>query len=173
MEAAPPQIRRATEDDLGAITAIYNEAIETTTATFDTETKSIDDRRRWFRAHGEKHPVLVTELDGQVTGWASLTAWSERCAYDTTAEVSLYIDSRFRNRGLGKALLKKLVEEADGIGMHSLLARIVEGNPQSIGLHERFGFRTVGVMHEVGFKFGRFLDVTLMERVRTGEPAKQ
>ncbi len=155
------------EDDLAAITAIYNEAIETTTATFDTESKSIEDRRTWFRAHGKKHPVLVTELDGKVAGWASLTAWSERCAYDTTAEVSLYVDSRYRNRGLGKALLARLVEEADRNAMHSLLARIVEGNRQSIALHERFGFRTVGVMHEVGFKFGRFLDVTLMERVRT------
>ncbi len=161
----PAVIRRATENDVPAITGIYNEAVLNTTATFDTEPKSVEDRLHWYRGHDDKHPVLVAVAGDTVTGWAALTQWSDRCAYDTTSEVSVYVHKDHRGRGLGKRLLQRLVEESEQAGMHYLLARITEGNAQSIHLHELFGFRTVGVMHEVGFKFGKFRDVTLMERV--------
>src|SRR5205823_4527909 len=81
-------IRRAGLDDLPAITAIYNEAIRGTTATFDTEPKAVAERLPWFESHDERHPILVAEADGEVVGWASLSRWSERRAYDDTAETS-------------------------------------------------------------------------------------
>jgi phosphinothricin acetyltransferase len=165
-----PVIRKAVENDVPRITTIYNEAVEHTTATFDTMQRSVEDRVAWFRSHGAKHPVLVAEKQGMIAGWASLSPWSDRCAYETTAEVSLYVHSEYRGRGIGKALFSRLVEAADAAGMHCLLARIAEGNKASVNLHESFGFRTVGVMHEVGFKFGRFLDVTLMERLKPEPP---
>jgi phosphinothricin acetyltransferase len=158
-------IRPAGEVDVPAITEIYNEAVVNTTATFDTEPKTLEDRLQWLRGHDAKHPVLVAESGGTVTGWASLTKWSDRCAYETTSEVSVYVHKDFRGRGLGKQLLGALVEAGEKAGAHYLLARITEGNARSIHLHELFGFTVVGVMHEVGFKFGKFRDVTLMERV--------
>ena len=166
MDMNPMHIRPASESDVQAIAEIYNDAILNTTATFDTEVKSAEDRLAWLREHGEKHPVLVAETDGRVVGWASLSSWSERCAYETTSEVSVYVDKVHRGKGIGKTLLQHLVEKADELGMHCLLARIVEGNKKSIHLHEIFGFSIVGVMHRVGFKFDRFLDITMMERVR-------
>ena len=90
------QIRKAAIADLEAIREIYNEAILTTTATFDTEPKSADERLQWFQSHDERHPILVAVVDGKVVGWASLTPWSDRAAYDDTAETSFYVKSEFR-----------------------------------------------------------------------------
>ena len=84
------QIREAKESDLGRITEIYNQAILTTTATFDTEPKTTEERKEWFQKHSEKYPLIVAELEGRVIGWASLTPWSDRCAYSDTAEISLW-----------------------------------------------------------------------------------
>ena len=92
-------IRRAELADLEAITAIYNEAILTTTATFDTEPKSACEQLPWFRSHGERHPILVADRDGTVVGWAALSKWSERRAYDDTAETSFYVAPRTVARG--------------------------------------------------------------------------
>lgn len=158
-------IRPALKTDVAIITEIYNDAILNTYATFDTEVKSIEDRIKWFLDHDEKHPVIVAELGSEVVGWASLTKWSDRCAYDGTAEVSVYVHNEFRGKGIGKRLLEILVLEGEKCGLHYLLARITQGNEASIHLHEMFGFSHIGVMHEVGFKFGKYLDVHLMEKV--------
>ena len=85
------QIRKAELADLEAIRDIYNEAILTTTATFDTEPKSAAERLQWFQSHDERHPILVAVVDGKVVGWASLTQWSDRAAYDDTAETSFCV----------------------------------------------------------------------------------
>ena len=98
-------------------------------------------------------------------GWASLSAWSDRCAYSDTAEVSVYVDASHRGRGLGRALAEAIVAAGRKAGLHTLLSRIAEGNEISVRLTEALGFRHVGVMHEVGYKFGRRLDVCLMEMV--------
>ena len=84
-------IRAAGLADLAAITDIYNEAIRTTTATFDTEPKTKQEQEDWFRSHGPKHPILIAESPDGVVGWASLNEWSDRCAYSGTAEVSVYV----------------------------------------------------------------------------------
>ncbi|MCI4372955.1 MAG: N-acetyltransferase family protein [Thermoplasmata archaeon] len=159
-----PHLRAARETDVSAIAEIYNEAVRTTVATFDTEPRSPEAQQEWLRHHGPLHPVLVAEHHGEVVGWASLSAWSDRPAYDGTAEVSFYVRSEYRGRGIGRALLTSLIAAADGLGLHALLARIADGNAVSVHLHEALGFRRVGVMKEVGFKFDRWIDVHLLER---------
>lgn len=158
-------IRPATHDDVKHITDIYNDAVLNTTATFDTEVKSIEDRLKWFQSHDENHPVLSAEADGKVVGFASLSPWSDRCAYNLTSEVSVYVAPGYRGIGIGKRLLEQLVFQAGKSGMHYLLARITEGNEASLHLHAQYGFRHIGVMTQVGYKFGKFLNVHLMEKV--------
>lgn len=156
-------IRRATPADLPAITDIYNEAVTTTTATFDTETKSLDDRATWFATHGERHPVLVAELDGAVVGWSSLSRWSDRRAYDDTAETTFYVAAAHRGRGIGRQLKSAIIDEARRLGFHTLIARAAEGSDASLHLSESFGFHRVGTLREVGRKFGRLLDVHILQ----------
>src|SRR5208283_4077211 len=98
------EIRKAIYTDVPAITGIYNEAILTTTATFDKEPKTTTSQRKWFKAHGPKNPIVVAVADGKVVGWASLSAYSDRCAYAETSEISVYVKESFRNQGLGKKL---------------------------------------------------------------------
>jgi L-amino acid N-acyltransferase len=160
----PSSIRPAREDDASAIADIYNEAVLATVATFDTEPRSVEGQREWLRHHDARHPVLVAEVRNEVVGWASLSPWSDRRAYDGTAEVSFYVRTDHRGQGIGRDLLTALVARADALGLHVLLARIADGNAVSVHLHEALGFRTVGVMREVGFKFGRWIDVHLLER---------
>jgi phosphinothricin acetyltransferase len=158
-------IRPATMNDLRAITEIYNEAILTTDATFDSEPKTLAEQELWFAAHNAKHPILVAEQDRVVVGWASLSEWSSRCAYAATAEISIYIKQEFRNQGVGKRLMLAIMRKGERIGLHTVIARITEGNQTSIHLHEEAGFENIGLMREVGRKFGKLLDVRLMQRI--------
>ena len=159
------KIRPATTDDLEPITAIYNEAILKTVATFDTVPKSLVDQRRWFQEHVPRYPIIVAELEGKVVGWASLSRWSDRPAYDETAEVSAYVDADHRGKKFGRALLEALVEAGRNGGFHTLVSRIVQGSEVSVHLHARLGFAHVGVLREAGRKFGKRLDVTIMQKV--------
>lgn len=158
-------IRQAVLADLKAITGIYNEAVLTTVATFDTEPKSEAERRAWFEAHDSRHPILVAELDKLIVGWASLSQWSDRLAYADTAEISLYVQEACRGQGIGKQLIEAITSEGEKAGLHTVIARIVAGNQVSIRLHEAAGFEHIGIMREVGRKFGRRLDVYLMQKI--------
>ena len=158
-------VRKATPDDLTAITEIYNQAILRTTATFDTEPKSLEEQKVWFSSHDHKYLVLVAEEDGKVIGWASLSKWSDRCAYSDTAEISLYVYEKNRGKGTGRKLLETIVLEGEKAGLHSIIARIAEGNQMSIHLHQSVGFEHIGIMKEVGRKFGRLLDIYLMQKI--------
>jgi len=159
------RIRMATEADLPAITAIYNEAVRTTTATFDTVEKTTDDRRAWLAGHDGRHPVIVAQLDGAVVGWGSLSRWSDRAAYDGTCENSVYVDASSRGKGVGQALLQELVAIARAEGLHTVIARIADGNPASLRLHERAGFAHIGTMRQVGRKFGKLIDVHMYQLI--------
>ncbi len=159
------KIRNAQLSDLNAITEIYNEAILTTTATFDTEPKSASERLEWLKSHGERHPVIVAEADGTVLGWASLSRWSERNAYDDTAETSSYVKSEYRGQGVGRKLKEAIIGEARRLKFHTLIARIAEGGDASLHLNESFGFVRVGTLKEVGRKFGRLLDVHILQKM--------
>lgn len=158
-------IRKATLDDAPVIASIYNEAIVNTTATFDTEPKSIDDRIAWLNQHNDRYPVLVGLLQNEVVGFASLTRWSDRTAYDYTAEISIYLTPTLHNAGYGKQLMMAIIDAGKQGGLHTILSRITQGNEKSIYLHSLYGFTKVGVLKEVGKKFGQWLDVTIMQLV--------
>jgi phosphinothricin acetyltransferase len=156
-------IRDADLSDLPAILDIYNESVISSTATFDITPKTVEDYTAWFSAHHARHPIIVAEFDGAVAGWAALSAYSDRPAYDGTAEVSLYVMESCRNRGIGRGLFSAIIDRGRRAGLHTVISRIAGGNDVSIALHVSFGFTTVGVMREVGRKFGRLLDVTIMQ----------
>jgi phosphinothricin acetyltransferase len=160
-----PEIRKASLADVKAITDIYNEAILTTTATFDIQPKTLTSQKKWFQAHGNSNPVFVNIVGGDVVGWVSLSAYSDRCAYSGTAELSLYIKESYRNQGIGKALLSAVLVEGKKVGLHTVISRIAGDNDVSLHLHREFGFREIGVMNEVGRKFGKLLDVVLMQKM--------
>lgn len=157
-------VQDATVDDLPAIFEIYNEQVLHGTATFDTEPKELPRDTVWLTSRDlQRHPVIVVKVGGRVVGWGSLSLWSPRCAYARAAEESVYIHKDFRGRGLGRLVLSHLIERGRAAGLGVLLARIAEGNPGSIALHEQLGFRRIGTMRRVGEKFGRILDVEMMD----------
>ena len=159
----PASIRPAAIRDVPAITAIYNHAIVNTTATFDIEPKTEAERLEWLQARDERYPVYVAEIDGQVAGWAALSRWSERRAYDVSVEGALYIHPDFQGRGLGRRLNAVITERARDLGYHTLIARIAGGGDASMHLCETLGYEYVGKMKEVGQKFGQYLDVHLYQ----------
>ncbi|UCD13979.1 MAG: N-acetyltransferase [Thermoplasmatales archaeon] len=159
------KIRQAKLEDIVAITDIYNEAILKTVATFDTKIKTLDEQKSWFLHHGPKNPILVAEQDDVIVGWASLSEWSDRCAYSDTAELSLYILEKNQGKGIGRKLLEAIIQEGKKAGLHTVIARITEGNETSVHLHESVGFFHIGIMREVGLKFDKRLDVYLMQKI--------
>jgi len=159
------KIRKAKFEDLPGITSIYNDAIKHTIATFDTKIKTLEEQKVWFGQHGLKNPIIVAEEKNDIVGWAALSKWSDRCAYSDTAEISAYVKDNFQRKGIGKKLIKEIVKEGEKAGLHLLIARITDNNPVSIHLHESVGFSKIGVMKECGFKFGKRLNVVLMQRL--------
>ncbi|MBF6088879.1 N-acetyltransferase [Nocardia cyriacigeorgica] len=167
-------IRDATDGDLLAILDIHNRAIAETTAIWDEELVGLDERRTWLRERtGAGRPVLIAEVDGELAGYASYGSWRPKSGYRHTVENSVYVADRFHRRGIASALLTELIARARAAGdVHVMVAAIEAGNTGSIALHERFGFRTVGVLPQVGIKFGRWLDLTLMQlTIGLGDPA--
>ncbi len=158
-------IRRAALSDLDAITEIYNAAILKTVATFDTEPKADAEQKSWFGGHGPRYPILVAEQDSLIVGWASLSMWADRCGYSDTAESSLYVREEHQGQGIGRKLMEAMVQEGKKAGLHTVIARIAEGNEVSIHLAESAGFRHIGIMKEVGRKFGKLLDIYLMQLI--------
>lgn len=158
-------IRQATLADLGQITEIYNDAIQKTTATFDTMPKTLEEQERWFASHDSRHPIIIGEQDNIVAAWASLSQWSDRCAYADTAEISLYVKEEYRRQGIGKQLMKVSIQQGKVAGFHTLIARIAGSNKISVDLCKSFGFQYIGTMKEVGKKFGQVLDVHLMQLI--------
>jgi L-amino acid N-acyltransferase len=156
-------IRKATLSDLKAITDIYNEAILNTVATFDTTPKTLDEQKTWFEKHGPKYQVLVAVEAKTIVGWASLSQWSDRCAYAETGEISAYVREEYRGKGVGRKLSEAILKAGKDAGLHTVIARMVASNEGSIHLAASLGFKPIGVMREVGRKFGKLLDVNLMQ----------
>lgn len=171
---AAAQIREARPGDVPAITEIYNEAVATTTGTFDTEPGTVEDRTDWLQAHDSRHPVLVAEREGCIVAWGALSPFSERRAYAGTAEIHVYVSAGDRGQGFGTSIVQALLAEGRRSGLHAILARIASGNDISRHIHESLGFREVGTLREVGTKFGRLLDVHILEYIypeRTAGPS--
>ena len=159
-------IRKAELADLASITEIYNEAILNTTATFDTEIKDSTNRKLWMEERDENFPIMVAEKNSIVVGYIALNKWSERKAYNITAEISMYVHADYRGQGIGKQLIATIVSIAkEATNLNSLIARITEGNEQSIYLHKLHGFEMIGVMKQAGNKFNKLHDVTLMQKM--------
>ena len=163
-------IRPASDSDAASINAIYNHYVRTSTATFDTDEKTLSERHAWLAEHGDAYPVLVAEADGVVIGWGSLSKWGTRCAYRHTVKISAYVAPDATGRGLGPALSKALIESARRIGHHALVSQIVSENEPSLKMTARLGFTQVGVLREVGRKFDRWLDLVFMEYIVAEEP---
>jgi len=157
------QIRKSTRDDLKAILDIYNEAVLNTTATFDTTARTFEQQLEWYENHKANHPVFVAEENNVVVGWASLSPYSDRCAYDTTVEVSVYIHADHRGKKIGSKLLEVITLEGQKVKNHTVISRITSDNLSSIHIHEKIGYRHVGTLKEVGVKFGKLLDVEIMQ----------
>ena len=158
-------LRAATETDLGAINDIYNHYVHHSTCTYQEEPESLESRREWFHHHGEKHPVIVAVMAGQVVGWGSLSAYRARSAYRRTVENSIYIHHQHHRRGLGLLVLQELIRRAHQLGHHAIIAGIDADHAASVALHAGAGFEKVGHLKQVGFKFDRWLDVIYMELI--------
>ena len=151
-------VRPLVQEDWPAVRSIYEQGIATGDATFETEAPAWD---AWDSAHTIR---LVAERDGEVLGWAALSAVSERCVYDGVAEDSVYVADSAQGRGIGGLLLEELVRRAESDGIWTLQAGIFPENELSIALHERCGFRVVGTRERIGKHHGVWRDVVLMER---------
>jgi phosphinothricin acetyltransferase len=156
-------LRIATVDDLTAINDIYNHYVLNCTCTWKTEPDTMAQRKAWFAAHDQKHPVIVAEVDSRIIGWASLSEYRPNPAYHLTVEDSVYLRHDMLGRGIGSALLAELIHRGKAIGYHSILARISGDRATSIKLHKKFGFQIAGRLKEVGGKFNQVFDLVYMQ----------
>ena len=158
-------VRLARPGDAEAMRSIYNLEVTESTVTFDLVPRTLADQLAWLAEHEGVHPAVVAEVDGEVVGFGSLAPYRSRPAYATTVEDSVYVGRDRRGCGYGRAILAELIRLATLHGFHAVMGRIVGGHEASIGLHRACGFELVGVEREVGRKFGRWLDVVLMQRL--------
>lgn len=157
------QIREAAAQDAAAIAAIYNHYIRTSVATFDTESKSTEDRAAWLSGRADRHPVLVCADESEVVAWGALSPFAARPAWSGTAEVAVYVAEARVGQGHGPRMLDALVERASSAGLHTLVSQIVSENEASLRMTERAGFERVGYLSEVGWKQDRWLDVVITQ----------
>lgn len=163
----PWKIRPATREDLPGILAIYNEAVITTTASYDYEPRTLANRVAWYEDHvANNYAIFVAATpSGEVAGWSSLSRFHDRMGYRFTVENSVYIAAHWRGKGVGTSLMEPLIQAAVERGLHNIIALIDASNEASIRLHAKFGFVQAGLFKEVGFKFDRWLDVIYMQRL--------
>lgn len=160
-----PMLRDATAADLSALLAIYNDAVVHTTASYDYTPRSPERQQAWWAAKQDGGwPVVVAEVDDTVAGFASYGAFRAWDGYRFTVEHSVYVDTRFRRRGVASSLLAELLARAGAQRMHLMVGAIDAANEASIALHRRHGFEDAGVLREAGHKFGRWLDLAFMTR---------
>ena len=157
--------RLCTTADAEATREIYNLEVLESTVTFDLVPRSHSDQQRWIDEHSGGHPAIVAVDGDTVLGFASLSPFKPRAAYAPTVEDSVYVHRDARGKGIGELLLRDILALGTDHGFHSVIARIVGGHDASIALHAKCGFVEIGREREVGRKFGRWLDVVLMQRM--------
>ena len=163
---ADVRIRLAEPAHAPGIRAIYNLEVTTATSTFDLVPRSLADQTAWLGARtGAFAAVVALDDADEVVGFASLSPYKERAAYRTTVEDSVYVARDHEGRGVGTALLERLLEVAAASGFHAVMARIEASGTASRALHGKCGFELVGIERQVGRKFNRWLDVAVMERL--------
>jgi len=166
-------VRAATLDDLQALTDIYNHYVVHTAITFDLQTFTAAARRGWFDEHHDNGPhrlLVATDEHGRCRGYATSSRWRPKPAYNTTVEASVYCHPDAVGQGCGSALYGALFAELQREDVHTVVAGVSLPNPASLSLHEKFGFRPVGVFHAVGRKFEKFWDVAWFERRISSDP---
>jgi len=157
--------RDAVESDLPAIIKIYNAAVATRVATAQLEQVTLDERRNWLKEHSpDRHPFWVLEMDRQIAGWLTLKPFLPRCAYRGTAEVSLYVDERFRRRGVGRTLLGEAIARAPSLQLKAMVGLIFAHNEPSLRLFEQLGFERWGVLPRIAQLDAVERDLTIMGR---------
>jgi L-amino acid N-acyltransferase len=161
--ADPITIRPALLEDCAAINEIYNHYVLHDTCTYQTEPDTLIDRQAWFERHGGSHPVFVAEERGEVLAWGALSAFHPRVGYRFSVEDSVYVRHDRQHRGLGKALLGELLAAARNHGHRTVIALISADKPNSIALHQSFGFSQAGLLQQAGYKFETWLDVAYLQ----------
>lgn len=156
-------VRDARPSDLPTLLQIYNDTVLTSPATFDLVPQTLAQRKKWFSEHGRTFPLVVAEGQGRVLGYASLSQFRDKPGYSKSAEDSIYVHKEFQGKGVGKALMRVVLERALSLGYHTIIAAIVPPNEASVRLHEGFGFAYVGNFKEVGLKFSRWQDVVFYQ----------
>jgi L-amino acid N-acyltransferase len=157
--------------DVEGIRSIYNTEVLDSTVTMDLVPRTVEAQRQWIEAHQGAHGAIVaveTPVGGgaeQILGFASISPYRSRPGYSTTVENSVYVHREHQNRGIGRLLLDDVLHLAEESGFHSCVARILAGHEASIRLHASRGFDLVGIEREVGRKFGRWIDITLMQKL--------
>ncbi|MDX2399010.1 GNAT family N-acetyltransferase [Microbacterium algeriense] len=165
-------LRDAENADLDTITEIHNHAVVHTTAIWNEDAVDRADRAAWLADRTARgYPVIVAADETGVVGYASYAQWRPHSGYRHTVEHSVYVRGDQRGRGIGTTLMTALIERARADGMHVMIGGIESGNTASIALHERLGFREVGRMPQVGAKFGRWLDLSMLQLVLDDRPA--
>jgi L-amino acid N-acyltransferase YncA len=163
--AAAMKIRDAIETDLPAIIGIYNVAVTTRIATAQLEPVTLEERRDWLKEHSpDRHPFWVSEVDGQVAGWLTIKPFIPRCAYRGTVELSVYVDERFRRRGIARALLEQAIARAPSLGASAMVGLIFAHNQPSLRLFEQLDFERWGFLPRVAQLDDRERDLVILGR---------
>jgi L-amino acid N-acyltransferase len=158
------EITDAVESDIPAITAIYNDVIQTSTAVFNDAPVSVEDRIAWWKARAAQgYPVMVAKDENGIAGFATFGDFRPWPGYRFTVEGTIHIDSSARRKGVGAALLEVLIARARAAGKHVMVAGVDSANSASLRFLEQSGFERVGHLREVGNKFGRFLDLVFLQ----------
>jgi phosphinothricin acetyltransferase len=157
-------IRNANENDLPQLLEIYNDIILNTTAVYQYQAHSLDMRKEWFTTKRQQgFPVFVAEDGNGIVGFSTLGTFRNWQAYKYSVENSVYVASHSRGKGIGKLLMPPLIRAAIQMEMHTVIASIDATNEASLQLHKNFGFEEVAHFKEVGYKFGRWLDLKFLQ----------
>lgn len=154
-------IRKAEMKDLKELSEIYNYEVLNGISTLDLHPKALEEWKKWFEAHNiDNHPLLVAETDHRIAGYASLSTYREKEAFQSTVELSVYVEASFRNRGVATELMRSIIDLAkQDENTHMIVSVITAGNQASEKLHKKFGFTYCGSLHEVGYKMGEYRSV--------------
>lgn len=156
-------IRKCNECDVKVVIEILNDSIINESARFDEEPFNNIQAEEWYKSHDERYPLYVAEENGEIRGWTCISPFSDKSAYRYTVENSVYINKEYRGNGLGKRLLEHTINISKELGYKAIIALITSDNTASCKLHSDLGFYEVGKMQKVGYKFEKWLDVTVME----------
>lgn len=159
------EIRKAIPDDADSLRQIYNKEVLNSLVTLDLIPRSQGEQRHWIAEHSGVYPAIVAVVEGKIAGFASLSPYRPRPGYSPTVEDSIYVEEDYRKQGVGKALLNGILKLASQHGFHSCMARVMANHQPSLSLHESCGFTVVGIEKEVGRKFGKWLDVALLQKL--------